>query len=98
MKCKYYDDCPSSSGWCTNNQPTERCVAHVEIAINNLRKKLKDAETMHEQIKNLARNIVSYEHGAWQCGECGYALSVDVDWLPREVKICPYCGKYLLWP
>ena len=31
-KCKYYDTCPSCSGWCNNSQPSEKCVEFILTA------------------------------------------------------------------
>lgn len=41
-KCKYYDTCPSCSGWCNNKQPDSLCVDFILTAYDNLNNKYND--------------------------------------------------------
>lgn len=41
MSCRYYEECPSKSGWCTGSgsEPSEKCVEFLITAYQNLKKK-----------------------------------------------------------
>lgn len=33
--CKFYNECPSRSGWCLNRQPEAECVEFIITAYHN---------------------------------------------------------------
>ena len=35
-KCKFYDICPSCSGWCNNSEPSGKCVEFILSAYERL--------------------------------------------------------------
>ena len=39
-KCKYYDTCPSCSGWCNNRQPSVECVEFLINAYEGLKERI----------------------------------------------------------
>ena len=41
MSCRYYEECPSKSGWCTGSgsEPSEKCVEFLITAYQNLKEK-----------------------------------------------------------
>lgn len=53
-KCKYYDECPSKTGWCMNDHPSAECVPFLINAANNaIRKK----NLLLNELKNLLELI-----------------------------------------
>lgn len=56
MKCEYYDNCPSVSGWCLINEYDQSCVFHLQQAI----KLLKEEIARLERDKNTLWNSYKY--------------------------------------
>ena len=50
-----------------------------------------------EEEEPAAVSEISYEHGAWQCGECGCHIGYDSSIKPTDYwRYCPYCGRRIV--
>lgn len=54
MACRFYNKCPSASGWCKNDQPNKNCVAFILSAYSRL-KSLAEAGQCCETCKHLRK-------------------------------------------
>lgn len=56
--CVYIEICPSASGWCDNNQPSDTCIPFLDTAENRLMCEINTVESIKEYIYRKCDNDI----------------------------------------
>jgi NADH pyrophosphatase NudC (nudix superfamily) len=89
MKCKYIDECPSVSDWCSDRSEENDCLTFLLTANENLKDENKQ---LKEQPIIKAEWIEDEDGDGRHCSNCmsDYCYLFEQ---AKRYKFCPNCGR-----